>query len=118
MPKAKSRIRKAVRKATRLTRAQLEERVIVLKESLEDDTALRNRMSDILRRTANALHGGPLDNGYWSWHNLPELAQTLHDELEEMQFLYSDRVPYSWGWWWRVPYGWWLRAVKFIKTGD
>lgn len=22
------------------------------------------------------------------------------------------------GWWWRVPYQWWLRAKKFIRTGD
>jgi hypothetical protein len=31
-------------------------------------------MRDILHRTANALHGGPLPDGLWSWHDLPELA--------------------------------------------
>jgi hypothetical protein len=45
-------------------------------EADEDETeALRDKMRDILNRTAVALHGGPLEMGQWSWHDLPELAE-------------------------------------------
>ena len=45
---------------------------------------LRYKMADILHRTADALHGGPLKNGLWSWHDLPERAaneRALADQL-------------------------------------
>ena len=28
---------------------------------------------------------------------------------------WTTRVPFSWGWWWRVPYGWWLSLVRWWK---
>jgi hypothetical protein len=51
------------------------------KLDLAESDALRDRMSEILRGTANALHNGPLENGYWSWHDLPELADGLQSKL-------------------------------------
>lgn len=48
-----------------------------LRDELSEDEVLRNRMSDILHATANALHGGPLENGLWSWHDLPDRAERL-----------------------------------------
>lgn len=41
------------------------------------DDEVRERMSDLLHRVANALHGGPPDGGIHSWHNLPEMAERL-----------------------------------------
>ena len=46
-----------------------------LRAELDECDQLRERMADVLRRTATALHGGALTNGLWSWHDLPELAQ-------------------------------------------
>jgi hypothetical protein len=48
-----------------------------MKRDLAESDALRDKMTVILRNTADALHGGPLDDGYWSWHDLPELATQL-----------------------------------------
>lgn len=48
---------------------------------VEDLARLLEKQSDILRRTANALHGGPLKDGYWSHHDLPELAARLREAL-------------------------------------
>lgn len=45
-----------------------------------DSDRLNDRMSDILHRTANALHGGPPKSGLWSWHDLPELAKEARCE--------------------------------------
>ena len=45
-------------------------------ESLEAE-ALREKMSDILRRTANALKGEPDELTLHSWHDLPEVAIEL-----------------------------------------
>lgn len=45
-------------------------------ESAEDE-ALREQMAQILHATAVALHGGPLVNGLWSWHDVPERAERL-----------------------------------------
>ena len=50
-----------------------------LRAEVDECDQLRERMADILHRTADALHGGPLENGLWSWHDLPELAEeALH----------------------------------------
>jgi len=48
-----------------------------LKTELKEEEDLRERMRKILDETANALHGGPLKNGLWSWHDLPALAEEL-----------------------------------------
>jgi hypothetical protein len=42
------------------------------------------RMAGLLHDTANAVHGGPLAGGMWSWHDLPDLAsaeRALADQL-------------------------------------
>ena len=51
------------------------------KVEVEDLARLIDKQSDILRRTANALHDGPLEDGYWSHHDLPELAARLREAL-------------------------------------
>ena len=54
-----------------------------LEEEVDDLNRVLSKQSDILRRTANALHGGPLENGYWSHHDLPELVEQLREDLRE-----------------------------------
>jgi hypothetical protein len=44
---------------------------------------LLEQMREILNRTANALHGGPLEMGMWSWHDLPELAEALYKKANK-----------------------------------
>jgi hypothetical protein len=53
---------------------------------LKDTECLCNRLSDLLEKTANALHGGPLENGYWSFHDLPELATKLKERSLCLEF--------------------------------
>lgn len=48
-----------------------------LRAEADEANELLERMTSILHLTANALHGGPLENGWWSWHDLPELAERL-----------------------------------------
>jgi hypothetical protein len=54
-----------------------------LRKEADEDALLRQRMRRILRRTADALHGGSLEDGYWSWHDLPEIAERLRREGNE-----------------------------------
>lgn len=49
--------------------------------------ALITKQSDILRVVADALHGGPLQDGWWSHHDLGELAQRQHGALVEARDL-------------------------------
>lgn len=61
------------------------ERLTVESEEWDADTE-RNvaRMAGLLHDTANALHGGPLSGGMWSWHDLPAIAtaeRALADQL-------------------------------------
>jgi hypothetical protein len=53
---------------------------------LKDTECLCNRLSDLLEKTANALHGEPLENGYWSFHDLPELATKLKERSLCLEF--------------------------------
>lgn len=53
---------------------------------LEGLDKLNKQMSDILNRTAIALHGGPLEMGMWSWHDLPELAEELYKKANKKGF--------------------------------
>ncbi len=48
--------------------------VAALRAEVEECDQLRERMADILTRTANALRGDPGPDTAWSWHDLPELA--------------------------------------------
>lgn len=51
-------------------RAEVEE----LRRDLAENEALRERMADLLRRTAAALRGPEPPLTLWSWHDLPERA--------------------------------------------
>jgi hypothetical protein len=67
---------------TPATVAALKREIVEWQERERENDALRDRMSVILRNTADALHGGPLDDGYWSWHDLPERATTLRSKVD------------------------------------
>ena len=56
-----------------------------LKQELAEDEAIRERLSDLLHATANALHGGPKENGLWSYHDLPELAAKAMKRIAELE---------------------------------
>lgn len=63
---------------------QLERELAAVTAELADDDALRERMSDILKRTAIALRGPEPPLTAWSWHDLPELAEAAKaSALEE-----------------------------------
>ena len=47
--------------------------------------ALRERMADILRRTAVALRGPEPPLARWSWHDLPERAAAAIAAIDVMQ---------------------------------
>lgn len=53
---------------------RLRARVAELEAERADDDALRERMADILKRTAIALRGPEPPLTAWSWHDLPERA--------------------------------------------
>jgi len=57
-------------------------------EELADADRLRDKMSGILRATAYALHGGELEDGLLSWHDLPTLAERLRAALERWNAMY------------------------------
>jgi hypothetical protein len=53
------------------------------------EEALRTRMSEQLTEIANALHGGPLRDGYWSWHDLPARTRAAMRELRAWRKAYA-----------------------------
>ena len=55
-----------------------------LNEELDELRALNERLSDILNDTANSLHGGPKENGLWSFHDLHELAAKAMERIAEL----------------------------------
>ncbi len=55
-----------------------------LQAELDDDDNLRSQMTIILHRVAVALHGEPLENGLWSWHDLPERAAAERALADQM----------------------------------
>lgn len=57
----------------------LRARVAELEAERTDDDALRERMADILKRTAVALRGPEPPLTAWSWHDLPERAAAAKD---------------------------------------
>lgn len=58
---------------------RLRARVAELEAERTDDDALRERMADILKRTAVALRGPEPPLTAWSWHDLPERAAAAKD---------------------------------------
>lgn len=56
-----------------------------LRADLTENEALRQRMADILRRTAVALRGPEPPLTRWSWHDLPERAAAAIAAIDVMQ---------------------------------
>ena len=54
------------------------------KEELDSSRKLNEMLGKLLHDTANVLHGGPKENGLWSYHDVPELAEILKVENELM----------------------------------
>ena len=54
-----------------------------LRRDLDENAALRERMADLLRRTAVALRGPEPPLTRWSWHDLPERAAAAVAEERE-----------------------------------
>jgi hypothetical protein len=54
-------------------------------KEVEEELLLRERLSAILDATANALHGGPMKNGLWSFHDLPELALEAMNRIAKLE---------------------------------
>ena len=54
-----------------------------LRRDLDENAALRERLSDLLRRTAVALRGPEPPLTRWSWHDLPERAAAAVAEERE-----------------------------------
>lgn len=77
---AKHRLVKGHSEALAIARndlAALRIRILELEQELDETHGTLVRTGDILRATANAIHGGPLKDGFWSHHDLPELATLL-----------------------------------------
>lgn len=60
-----------------------ESKIAGLIVQVEEYDALHQTLSKILTNTANELHGGPLENGMWSWHDLAELAKALRESQKK-----------------------------------
>lgn len=60
-------------------------RIAELEAERADDDALRERMSDILKRTAIALRGPEPPLTAWSWHDLPERAAAAIASIDLFQ---------------------------------
>ena len=52
-------------------------------QELDELTAQRDQLADILTRTANALKNEPAELTQHSWHDLPEVAQQLKAAQQE-----------------------------------
>ena len=70
-------------------------REIIADFELEADAsaALIARQGDILRAVANALHGGPLADGWWSHHDLGEMAQKFYNAVKGVYEICSVTMP-------------------------
>ena len=60
------------------------------KQELDSSWKLVDRLGKLLHDTANVLHGGPKENGLWSYHNVPELAEELTAKADRLQTLVSS----------------------------
>jgi len=55
-----------------------------LRRDLDENAALRERMADLLRRTAVSLRGPEPPLTRWGWHDLPERAAAVAAERERL----------------------------------
>jgi uncharacterized protein YicC (UPF0701 family) len=83
--RTKEYVREEVAKSLANGKVDLMIKVNELKQELAEDEALRDRLSDLLNDIANALHGGPKENGLWSFHDLPELATKAMERIAELE---------------------------------
>jgi hypothetical protein len=75
----------------RIDALEAELKELRLEEEL--NCALINKQGDILRGVANALHGAPLVDGWWSHHDLAEIAAQMRAALYEIGMNRSDTCP-------------------------
>ena len=61
------------------------EEIEELRHDLAENEALRERLSDLLTRTANALRGDPPPLTLWPWHDLPDRAAAAIAAIDVMQ---------------------------------
>jgi hypothetical protein len=54
------------------------------KQDLAEEQATRERLAKLLKRTASVLKGEPDELTLHSWHDLPEIAESLQRELEDL----------------------------------
>ncbi len=67
-------------------------------QEIEELTAQRDKLADILTRTANALKGQPAELSLHSWHDLPEVAKQLKAaQQQEPVFKFQMQLKPGWG---------------------
>ena len=60
------------------------------KQELDSSWKLVDMLGKLLHDTANVLHGGPKENGLWSYHDVPELTTELKAKADRLQTLVSS----------------------------
>lgn len=69
------------------TNTDLMSEVETLKRELREGDDLRERLSDILTRSVNAIRGEPEPLSLHSWHDLPELIEALLADALRYRFM-------------------------------
>jgi hypothetical protein len=77
----------AAREAHEIIQNGLREELADIKVEEAHAYELVQRQGDILRDVANALHGGPLEDGLWSHHDLGTIAQAFRLALDAIYAL-------------------------------
>lgn len=67
--------------------------VEALKRELREGDDLRERLSDILTRSVNAIRGEPEPLSLHSWHDLPELIEALRAEYNDLIYCVVKKYP-------------------------
>lgn len=65
--------------------ARLVSRNAALERERDECDALRERMTDLLTRTTNALKGEPAELELHSWHDLPEVAVAIRSRIAALE---------------------------------
>jgi adenosine deaminase len=63
----------------------LQKRADVAEQEREEEIAVRERLSQLLSRTAAGLKGPPSDHVMHDWSDLPKLARNLRVEVEGLR---------------------------------
>lgn len=71
----------------------LREELANTRAALNEETALREKLSKILTATANALKGEPPALTLHSWHDLAEVAGRLREERDALRKVVSQQPP-------------------------